>query len=120
MTLYYEDDPADDSTPPQLPPLLRAVAVPDGQDVLSKAVALAANSEVGTVFYSENTERMEIAVRLAPEVPTRQAGQMLFALMIGLGDLDWCIGTARSCCNLSIAWLRDVESWARWISPTCD
>ena len=50
MTLYYEDDPADDSTPPQLPPLLRAVAVPDGQDVLSKAVALAANSEVGTVF----------------------------------------------------------------------
>jgi BirA family biotin operon repressor/biotin-[acetyl-CoA-carboxylase] ligase len=86
MTLYYEDDPADDFTPPQLPPLLRAVAVPDGHDLLSKAVALAASSEVGTVFYSENTQRMEIAVRLAPEVRTRQAGQMLFAMMIGLGD----------------------------------
>ena len=86
MTLYYEDDPADGSTPPQLPPLLRAVAVPDGQDLLAKAVALAASSEVGTVFYSENTQRMEIAVRLAPEVRTRQAGQMLFAMMIGLGD----------------------------------
>ena len=86
MTLYYEDDPADDSTLPQLPPLFRAVAVPDGQDLLAKAVALAASSEVGTVFYSENTQRMEIAVRLAPEVRTRQAGQMLFAMMIGLGD----------------------------------
>ena len=86
MTLYYEDDPADDSTPPQLPPLLRAVAVPDGQDLLAKAVALAASSEVGTVFYSENTQRMEIAVRLAPEVRKTQAGQMLFAMMIGLGD----------------------------------
>ena len=86
MTLYYEDDPADNATPPQLPPLLRATSVPDGQDVLAKAVALAVNSEVGTVFYSENSDRMEIAVRLAPEVPTRQAGQMLFAMMIGLGD----------------------------------
>jgi BirA family biotin operon repressor/biotin-[acetyl-CoA-carboxylase] ligase len=86
MTLYYENDPADNSTPPQLPPLLRAVSVPVGQDVLAKAVALAAGSEVGTVFYSENVDRMEIAVRLAPEVPKSQAGQMLFAMMIGLGD----------------------------------
>ena len=41
MTLYYENDPADDLTPPQLPPLLRAVEVPIAQDVLSKAVAVA-------------------------------------------------------------------------------
>ena len=41
MTLYYEDDPADQTTVPQLPPLLRAVEVPDGQDVLAKAVAVA-------------------------------------------------------------------------------
>ena len=39
MTLYYEDDPADQTTVPQLPPLLRAVEVPAGQDVLAKAVA---------------------------------------------------------------------------------
>ena len=30
MTLYYEDDPADQTTVPQLPPLLRAVEVPAG------------------------------------------------------------------------------------------
>ena len=36
MTLYYENDPADNSTPPQLPPLLRAVSVPVGQDVLAR------------------------------------------------------------------------------------
>ena len=41
MTLYYEDDPADQTTVPQLPPLLRAVEVPAGQDVLAKAVAVA-------------------------------------------------------------------------------
>lgn len=86
MTLYYEDDPADNSTRPQLPPLLRAVSVPQEQDLLEKSIAEAPTCEVGTVFYSENTDQMEIAVRLAPEVPTRQAGQMLFAMMIGLGD----------------------------------
>jgi hypothetical protein len=86
MTLYYEDDPADQTTVPQLPPLLRAVEVPDGQDVLAKAVAVAANTEVGTVFYAERIDRMQIAVRLEPDVAVRQAGQMLFAMMIGLGD----------------------------------
>jgi hypothetical protein len=86
MTLYYEDDPADQTTVPQLPPLLRAVEVPAGQDVLAKAVAVAANTEVGTVFYAERVDRMQIAVRLEPDVAVRQAGQMLFAMMIGLGD----------------------------------
>lgn len=86
MTLYYEDDPADPATPPQLPPLLRAVDVPAGQDVLAKAVAVAKNTEVGTVFYSQRVDSMQIAVRLEPDVPVRNAGQMLFAMMIGLGD----------------------------------
>ena len=40
MTLYYENDPADDLTPPQLPPLLRAVEVPFAQDVLSRRLLL--------------------------------------------------------------------------------
>ncbi len=86
MTLYYENDPADGSTKPQLPPLLKAVGVPEGQDILAKSVAVASSTEVGTVFYSENISRMEIAVKLAPEVLANQAGQMLFAMMIGLGD----------------------------------
>ena len=86
MTLYYENDPADDLSPPQLPPLLRAVEVPIAQDVLSKAVAVASSTDVGTVFYSEDTKSMRIAVHLVPEVPLRMAGQMLFTMMVGLGD----------------------------------
>jgi len=86
MTLYFEDDPADPATPPQLPPLLRAVDVPAGQDVLAKAIAVAPSTEVGTVFYTQRIDRMQIAVRLEPDVPVRNAGQMLFAMMIGLGD----------------------------------
>jgi len=40
MTLYYEDDPADETTVPQLPPLLRAVEVPAGQDVWPRPLRL--------------------------------------------------------------------------------
>ena len=86
MTLYYEDVPADDNDTPQLPPLLTAVAVPANQDVHAKAIALAASSEVGTVFYSESADMMNIAVVLGPEVALADAGQMLFAMMIAAGD----------------------------------
>mgnify|MGYP002621014600 FL=1 len=86
MTLYYEDVPADDNDTPQLPPLLTAVAVPANQDVHAKAIALAASSEVGTVFYSESADMMNIAVVLGPEVALADAGQMLFAMMIAVGD----------------------------------
>ena len=86
MTLYYEDVPADDNEAPQLPPLLNAVAVPVGHDVHAKAIALAAASDVGTVFYSEAVDRMHIAVVLGPEVAVADAGQMLFAMMIAVGD----------------------------------
>jgi len=86
MTLYYEDVPAADNDAPQLPPLLNAVAVPADQDLQAKAIALAAQADVGTVFYSEATDKMHIAVVLGPEVPLAQAGQMLFAMMIAVGD----------------------------------
>ena len=86
MTLYYEDVPADDNDVPQLPPLLTAVAVASNHDVHAKAIALAASSEVGTVFYSEAVDRMHIAVVLSPEVAVADAGQMLFAMMIAAGD----------------------------------
>ena len=51
MSLYYEDFPADDGAEPQLPPLLTAVKVPSGQNVMAKALASGATAEVGTVFY---------------------------------------------------------------------
>ena len=86
MTLYYEDVPADDDDVPQLPPLLTAVAVPASQNLHAKAIALAASSDVGTVFYSEAVDRMHIAVVLGPEVTVADAGQMLFAMMIAAGD----------------------------------
>ena len=86
MSLYYEDFPADDGAEPQLPPLLTAVKVPSGQNVMAKALASGATAEVGTVFYSEDTDVTDIALVLGPEVPLRKAGQMLYAMMIGVGD----------------------------------
>ena len=86
MSLYYEDFPADDGAEPQLPPLLTAVQVPSGQNVMAKALASGATAEVGTVFYSEDNDVTDIALVLGPEVPLRKAGQMLYAMMIGVGD----------------------------------
>ena len=86
MSLYYEDFPADDGAEPQLPPLLTAVKVPSGQNVMAKALASGATAEVGTVFYGEDTDVTDIALVLGPEVPLRKAGQMLYAMMIGVGD----------------------------------
>ena len=71
MSLYYELDPADDNDPPLLPPILTPVAVPDKIEVFNKAISAAANSEAGTVFYSESTEFVELAVVLNPEVKMR-------------------------------------------------
>ena len=86
MSLYYEDFPADDGAEPQLPPLLTAVKVPSGQNVMAKALASGATAEVGTVFYGEDADVTDIALVLGPEVPLRKAGQMLYAMMIGVGD----------------------------------
>ena len=86
MSLYYEVFPADDGAEPQLPPLLTAVKVPSGQNVMAKALASGATAEVGTVFYGEDTDVTDIALVLGPEVPLRKAGQMLYAMMIGVGD----------------------------------
>ena len=86
MSLYYEEFPAEDGDAPQLPPLLTAVPVPEGQDVAAKALAAVATAEVGTVLYSEATQVVDLAIILGPEVPLRRAGQMLYALMIGVGD----------------------------------
>ena len=72
--------------PPQLPPLLTPIAVAEGQDVLAKALSSATTAEVGTVLYSEAVNVMDVAIVLGPEVPLRQSGQMLYALMIGVGD----------------------------------
>ena len=86
MSLYYEEFPAEDGDSPQLPPLLTAVAVPADQDVAAKALAAVATAEVGTVLYSQATQIVDLAIILGPEVPLRRAGQMLYALMIGVGD----------------------------------
>ena len=86
MSLYYEDFPADDGAEPQLPPLLTAVKVPSGQNVMAKALASGATAEVGTAFYGEDKDVTDIALVLGPEVPLRKAGQMLYAMMIGVGD----------------------------------
>ena len=85
MSLYYEADPADENTPPQLPPLLRAEAVTSG-DVQAKAVARAAAGEVGLVCYAPSGSLLDFAVTLAPEVDASTAAQMHHALMVAVGD----------------------------------
>ena len=85
MSLYYEPDPADENTPPQLPPLLRAEAVDTG-DVQAKAVAKAAAGEVGLVCYAPSGPLLDFALTLAPEVDAATASQMHHALMVAVGD----------------------------------
>lgn len=85
MSLYYETDPAEDNTPPQLPPLLHAEAVDSG-DVHAKAVARAAAGEVGLVCYAPTGSLLDFALTLAPEVDASAAAQMHHVLMVALGD----------------------------------
>jgi biotin-(acetyl-CoA carboxylase) ligase len=86
MSLYYEPDPADDTTEPQLPPLLTPLEVEKGRDVQAKAVSVAAKGEVGVVCYSADADNLRMAITLAPEVTPLEAVQMHFVLMIALGD----------------------------------
>ena len=86
MSLYYEPDPANDNDAPLLPPILTPVAVLKGIDVFAKAIAVASNSEAGTVFYSEDPEYVELAVVLSPEVSTIKCNQMLYIMMVAAGD----------------------------------
>jgi hypothetical protein len=62
---------------------------------------------------------MQIAVRLEPDVAVRQAGQMLFAMMIGLGDSIGALAPPEIARYLSIAGLfnaksRGVPAWCVW------
>ena len=52
MNLYYEDVPASEDEPPQLPPLLEAQKIDIGTDVMAKAITLAVSGEAGLVCYS--------------------------------------------------------------------
>lgn len=86
MNLYYEDVPAQDHEEPALPPLLRAEKQTPGSDILAKAIGRASAGEVGLVCYSEDADRMDIAITLAPEVPAHLAEQMQFTIMNAVGD----------------------------------
>jgi len=86
MSLYFEPDPADKDTPPQLPPLLTPVSVEDGMDVMAKAVVVAAKGHAGQVLYSQQTETLDMAVTMIPEVTKTKAMQMHYVLMVALGD----------------------------------
>ena len=86
MSLYYEPDPADDNDPPLLPPILTAIPVLKNLDVFAKAIAVASNSEPGTVLYAEDSEYIELAVVLSPEVSKIKCNQMLYIMMVAAGD----------------------------------
>ena len=91
MSIYYTPDPEEYEGEPRLPPLLRPHLVTPAMcaahdDVHAYAVAEAANSDVGTVFYACDNGIAQISVVMAPDVVTVTAAQMFHAMMIGVGD----------------------------------
>lgn len=86
MSLYYELDPADADTPPQLPPLLKAEEVDLKADVHAKAIGRAAAGAVGLVCYGQRDDMLDMAITLAPEVTADKAIQVHYLLMIAIGD----------------------------------
>ena len=86
MNLYYEDVPASEDEPPQLPPLLEAEKIDIGTDVMAKAITRAVSGEAGLVCYSEASHVLDMAITLAPEVGLNKALQMHQTMMIALGD----------------------------------
>ena len=86
MNLYYEDVPATNDETPKLPPLLTAKLINRGIDVEAKAISVAATGEAGVVCYSEVSDRLDMAITLAPEVKGLDAQQIQFIAMNAVGD----------------------------------
>ena len=86
MNLYYEDVPATNDETPKLPPLLTAKLINRGIDVEAKAISVAARGEAGVVCYSEVSDRLDMAITLAPEVKGLDAQQIQFIAMNAVGD----------------------------------
>ena len=86
MNLYYEDVPATNDEIPKLPPLLTAKLINRGIDVEAKAISVAATGEAGVVCYSEVSDRLDMAITLAPEVKGLDAQQIQFIAMNAVGD----------------------------------
>ncbi|MDB2324917.1 biotin/lipoate--protein ligase family protein [Alphaproteobacteria bacterium] len=91
MSIYYTPDPDEYEGEPRLPPLMTPMAVSAEDLAQYKSVhayvtSVAADSEVGTVFYDNSDGIAQLSVVLAPDVVALKAAQMFHALMIGVGD----------------------------------
>ena len=86
MSLYYELDPANENDEPQLPPLLTPEKVSKNIDVFQKAISSTKTSDIGTVFYSEKNQIVDIAILLNPEVSQKKCNQMVYVLTVAVGD----------------------------------
>ena len=78
----------------------------------AKALASVATAEVGTVLYSEAAKVLDLAVVLGPEVPLRRAGQMLYALMIGVGDAIGALAPPEVVVTYQLPWICPSQSWS--------
>ncbi len=86
MSLYYELDPANDDDEPQLPPLLKAEKVSKEVNVFKKAISSIEKSDTGTVFYSERSDIVDIAILLNPEINKNKCNQIIYVMMVAAGD----------------------------------
>ena len=86
MNEFYEFDPPKEGDAPQLPPMFSCQLVELGKDPLDEAVASASSGDVGTVFYSNDSDTLSLAITLGPEVKKSQALQVHYVMMLGLSD----------------------------------
>jgi len=86
MNEFYEFDPPKEGDEPQLPPLFSCQSVAQGKDPFDKAVSSASSGDVGTVFYSNDSDTLSLAITLGPEVERSHALQVHYVMMLGLSD----------------------------------
>ena len=74
----------------EFPPLLTGFAV--AGDPFEAACAAAETAEPGSVFYSPDEGRFQVAVLLAPESPLEEAISVIFAAKLALNDAVGALG----------------------------
>ena len=80
-------------TDPTFPPRLTGEKVAKNVDPFMKAVSASMiGVDPGTVFFAENSDTMQVAITLAPEIPLNQSVGVCHALMLSLADSLGALG----------------------------
>lgn len=73
--------------PPSLPPAFHLVALDSEVGAFARAVRAAPRGvDDGTLYWTERSDRVDLAVVLEPEAPAAQTLEALYVLMVAAGD----------------------------------